>query len=145
LIAGCPFCAIAAGIDATVEVIWEDNTLVAFFPDSPATPGHTLIIPRVHVPNLWEAPGSLAADLILAAHFVGRAIASALTPEGMNLISAAGSVAEQSVPHLHLHIVPRWLGDSIDPIWPAKRPQDAGEMHRLADELRRAITNLADR
>jgi histidine triad (HIT) family protein len=96
----CPFCAIARGEDKSVEIVCEAEEWVAFFPTEPATPGHTLVIPRLHVADLWDAPASLAGDLMAAVVRVGRAIRTALTPEGMNLISSSGAVAEQTVYHL---------------------------------------------
>ncbi len=114
----CEFCAIARGQDSSVEVVCESKEWVAFFPLEPATPGHTLIIPRDHVSDLWKAPPSLAADLMQAVVRVGNAIEEALHPEGMNLITSAGSVAEQTVFHLHLHLVPRWKRDGFGRIWP---------------------------
>jgi diadenosine tetraphosphate (Ap4A) HIT family hydrolase len=87
---GCDFCAIARGADQSVEVVCEADTWIAFFPLKPATPGHTLVIPRRHVPDLWSADPPLASDLITAVIQVGRAIQAALTPDGMNLIRSSG-------------------------------------------------------
>lgn len=114
----CPFCAIARGEDDSVEVVCQSPTWVAFFPLEPATPGHTLVIPRAHVSDLWDAEPSLASELMGAVVKVGRAIDDALNPEGMNLITSAGRVAEQTVFHLHLHVVPRWRKDGFGAIWP---------------------------
>jgi histidine triad (HIT) family protein len=108
---------------------------VAFFPDDPATPGHTLVIPRRHVEHLWATDATLAADLMAAVVRVGKAIYAALSPDGMNLITSAGIAAEQTVPHLHLHVVPRWASDRIGPIWPPKEPLN----DHLSDDLAAAI------
>jgi histidine triad (HIT) family protein len=113
----CDFCAIARG-DAAAEVVCEGEHWIAFFPLSPATPGHTLVIPRTHVKNLWEASPSRAGTLMEAVIEVGRAIQDSLQPDGLNLITSAGSAAEQTVPHLHLHLVPRWADDDFGHIWP---------------------------
>lgn len=118
--ATCGFCAIAKGEDRSVEVVCEGDTWIAFFPLEPATPGHTLVIPRFHVANLWDVTPSMGADLMSAVIRVGRAIESALRPDGMNLISSAGRVAEQTVFHLHLHVVPRWQRDGFGKIWPVE-------------------------
>src|SRR5579863_10354455 len=114
----CPFCAIARGDDDSVEIVCEDDAWVAFFPLNPATPGHTLIIPRQHVSDLWQADQVLANELMVATQRVGRAIEQALAPEGLNLITSAGKTAEQSIFHLHLHVVPRWRRDGFGKIWP---------------------------
>jgi histidine triad (HIT) family protein len=133
----CAFCRIARDEEAA-EVVWEDSEGLAFFPESPATPGHTLVIPRAHVQNLLNAEAPLAEHLMSMAVRVGRAIESTLHPEGMNWISSAGSAAAQTVPHLHLHIVPRWSGDAIGDIWPPKHPMDAAIEHDLAERIRAA-------
>jgi histidine triad (HIT) family protein len=115
----CDFCRIARGLDSTPHLICSEPSWVAFFPDEPATPGHTLVIPRTHVLDFWDASPELAGDLAVAVRRIGIAITRALSPEGMNLITSAGDVAEQSVYHAHLHVLPRWRGDQIHPIWPA--------------------------
>jgi histidine triad (HIT) family protein len=126
----CDFCKIARG-DAEAEVVCEGEHWVAFFPLHPATPGHTLIIPREHVENLWAASLSVGGELMQAAIEVGRAIQDALQPDGLNLISSAGAAAEQTVPHLHLHVVPRWDDDAFGRIWPPQK-ETADEVVRAA-------------
>lgn len=138
----CAFCAIARGADNAVEVVGEGSLWVAFFPLEPATPGHTLIIPRTHVADLWEATSELAAELMRATVTVGNAIYSAIQPEGMNLITSAGSAAEQTVFHLHLHIVPRWRRDGFGEIWPREsRYEDESISDAIADRIRSACSS----
>jgi histidine triad (HIT) family protein len=134
----CDFCAIARGADDSVELVCEGATWVAFFPDSPATPGHTLVIPRRHVADLWSADDDLASDLITAVADVGRAVQAAVSPEGMNLISSSGEAAEQTVYHLHLHVVPRWRKDGFGEIWPPKSPPRGVDLADVADRVRDA-------
>jgi histidine triad (HIT) family protein len=126
----CDFCKIARG-DAEAEVICEGEYWIAFFPLHPATLGHTLVIPREHLENLWAASLSIAGELMQAAIEVGRAIQDALQPDGLNLISSAGAAAEQTVPHLHLHVVPRWDDDAFGRIWPPQK-ETADEVVRAA-------------
>lgn len=132
----CPFCAIARGEDESVEVVCEAPDWIAFFPDEPATPGHTLVIPRTHVPDLWSLDPSSAGELTKAALRVGRAIDRALDPEGMNLISSSGEAAGQTVFHLHLHVVPRWQRDGFGPIWPPDKPMEEEVKDDLAERIR---------
>jgi histidine triad (HIT) family protein len=135
---GCAFCRIARGEDPSAEIVCEGAAWVAFFPSDPATPGHTLVIPRKHVPDIWSLDDALGADLMSAVVRVGRAINSAVTPAGMNLISSSGAAAEQSVFHLHLHVVPRYRGDQIDPIWPRKQHMDEDLKEGVAQRIRDA-------
>lgn len=134
--AGCGFCRIASGADKSVEVVCSGRDWVAFFPLEPATPGHTLVIPRVHVADLWEAEPQLASELMEAVLQVGRAIFKALSPEGMNLITSAGSAAEQTIFHLHLHVVPRWHRDELGPIWPTGSRFEDASIDRVAERIR---------
>jgi histidine triad (HIT) family protein len=134
----CPFCHIVAG-DAPAELIAEAETWVAFFPLAPATPGHTLVVPRLHVADLWAADPDLVCDLARGAHLIGRAIETALAPDGMNLISSSGSVAEQSVFHLHLHVVPRRHDDGFGEIWPPTSASEPEALEETANSIRGAL------
>jgi histidine triad (HIT) family protein len=129
----CDFCLIASGGSST-QPLCEGPEWVAFFPLKPATPGHTLLIPRSHVPDFLALDDDLAAKLTDAALRVGRSIETALSPDGMNFITSKGEVAEQTVFHLHLHLVPRWSNDHFGRIW------KGGEQYRedvLTDAARR--------
>ncbi len=134
----CDFCSIGRGDDQSVEVVCDGETWIAFFPLDPATPGHTLVIPRLHAPDLWSVDPSLASDLMTAVIQVGRAIQDALLPEGMNLVTSAGKVAEQTVYHVHLHVVPRWQHDGFGEIWPPKTALPGIDLGDVADRVREA-------
>lgn len=135
----CSFCAIARGHDPHVEVVAEDTDWIAFFPLNPATPGHTLVIPRAHVRNLWDADLELASAVMRGAVLVGRAIDTALKPQGMNLITSDGRVAEQTVFHLHLHLVPRWQDDGFGQIWPTGHRYENVDKNDLAGSIKSAF------
>ena len=142
--ASCDFCAIARGENRSVEIVCEGENWIAFFPLDPATPGHTLVIPRKHVTDLWKAESALAAELMTAVIRVGRAINASLKPDGMNLITSAGGVAEQTVFHLHLHVVPRWRRDGFGDIWPPARKYTDTQLENVADRIRAACANGAE-
>ena len=131
----CEFCRIARGEEEAL-VVCESDDCLAFFPTEPATRGHTLIIPRQHAPDLWHIPLQLEASLMNMVVRVGQALQRALHPDGMNLISSAGEAAEQTVFHLHLHVVPRWSGDRIGTIWPPKKPWNETVKEDVADLVR---------
>jgi histidine triad (HIT) family protein len=136
----CPFCRIARGEDSSAEIVCESPVWIAFFPPAPATPGHTLVVPREHVPDYWSLRGDLAAELSSGAIRVGHAIREALAPDGMNLITSSGEVAEQTVMHVHLHVVPRYRNDAIGPIWPGKEQTDSAVLGELAARVRAACS-----
>jgi histidine triad (HIT) family protein len=121
--AGCDFCAIAAGETGT-EIFYRSGRVVAFQPRRPATRGHTLVVPTVHLPDFLELEPGLAAELAAASVTVGRALRDVLRPDGMNMITSAGAAATQTVFHLHLHLVPRWWDDEMTDLWPRHAQPD---------------------
>jgi histidine triad (HIT) family protein len=133
----CPFCAILRGEDSSARVICQGPTWAAFFPLRPAALGHTLVIPREHVTDLWSSSAAINDNLVQAVTEVGQAIRAALKPDGLNLITSAGEAAEQSIPHLHLHLVPRWTGDPFGPIWSEGSPPAESELEAAAFKIRR--------
>jgi histidine triad (HIT) family protein len=137
----CAFCNIAHGRDEAAEIVCDGKDWIAFFPLNPATLGHTLVIPRRHVTDLWHAQASLADGLIRAVIRVGQAITEALEPEGMNLITSAGQTAEQTVFHLHLHIVPRWRDDGFGRIWPMRELPMRADLDEVAGRIRLACVD----
>ncbi len=140
----CAFCDIACGRSQTADVVCESEDWIAFFPVAPATPGHTLVISRRHIVDLWKAEPSLGGKLMVAAIRVGQAIEQALNPEGMNLITSAGQTAEQNVFHLHLHILPRWHRDGFGRIWPVEGKFDDANMGDIASGIREACARIVE-
>ncbi len=136
--AGCPFCDIVEG-RAPARVVHRTPSTVAFLPDIPAVRGHTLIVPRDHVPDFLTADRPTAAAVALACAEVGRALKALLAPEGMNTISSAGQAATQSVFHWHVHVLPRWAGDRLGDFWPPDQPVPADELDEFAESLRQAV------
>lgn len=114
----CPFCEIVRRGDADAREVFRDENVVAFFPTDPATLGHTLIIPTEHIPDIWSLDEESAEYLSVASLKVARAVREALQPDGLNIIQSNGEVATQSVFHLHVHVVPRWIGDGMGDFWP---------------------------
>lgn len=104
--ADCLFCAIVAG-EVPSRRVYEDEHAVAFLDIGPWHRGHTLVVPRRHVPDLVTGPPALA-EIAPAVDVVGRLLVERLAADGLNLLSSAGAVAGQEVLHLHLHLVPRY-------------------------------------
>jgi histidine triad (HIT) family protein len=111
----CPFCAIVAG-DAPAERILETEHLVAFLDVRPLFRGHTLLAPKAHWRLLSDLPAGLAAEFLTTAQRLERAVEDGLGAAGSMIL--VNNVVSQSVPHLHLHVIPRnpkdglrfWLG-----------------------------------
>lgn len=135
----CAFCQIAADPEAASYFVAASAAWVAFFPDHPASLGHTLVIPRRHVTDLWAASPVLASDLVHAAQRVGHAVRDVTAADGINLITSAGVAGEQTVFHAHLHLLPRWHDDSID-VWPKKAGEPGKvELDQVAHTLRSVL------
>ncbi len=116
---GCVFCAIVAGV-APATVTANSPAAIALVPLNPATDGHAIVIPRVHSVGILDtAPGVWAAVMELARAVVAE-LNSRLEPDGINIIQSTGAAATQTVPHLHVHVVPRYRGDRMGRIWPTK-------------------------
>lgn len=112
----CPFCRIAAGRQVA-EVVLQSASFICFAPLVREVPGHTVIASKQHFEHLLEAPGALGAELIEICRELACYHRSTMGAPAFNLLSANGVEAQQSVPHLHFHYLPRRKDDGID-AWP---------------------------
>jgi histidine triad (HIT) family protein len=129
----CLFCAIVAGETPSATVLDEEH-LVAFLDVRPVFKGHVLLVPRLHVETLPELADHLRDPFLEAAQRLSRAVTSALGAQGSFV--AMNNVVSQSVPHLHLHVVPRTKGDGLRGFfWPRTKYADAEEMADYATRL----------
>jgi ATP adenylyltransferase len=108
---GCFFCAAASGED-TQLLVAQDSGTVTVLNRFPYNPGHLMVAPRAHVPDLLAAGDDDAAAMMLAARRALRALERAMQPNGFNLGVNQGDVAGASIEHVHMHVVPRWGGDT---------------------------------
>lgn len=107
----CIFCKIIAG-DIPSYTVYEDDVVKAFLDISQGTPGHTLVVPKKHVPDLFAYDEDLAAAVFARLPKIARAIKkSNLAIKGMNVVNNNGKVAYQSVFHSHIHLIPRYSDD----------------------------------
>jgi histidine triad (HIT) family protein len=133
----CAFCAII-GREAEAEVVFEDEHSVAFLDARPLFPGHVLLVPREHVETLAEVPEELIAPLFLNAQRLARGVETALAAEGTFV--AMNNRVSQSVPHLHIHVVPRRKGDGLRGFfWPRSKYADEGAMREVGERIRSAM------
>lgn len=106
----CIFCKIIDG-DIPSAKVYEDDYVYAFLDISQVTKGHTLIIPKTHTKNIYETPEDVASAFFARVPKVANAIKKAYNPIGMNLLNNNEKPADQSVFHLHIHLIPRY-GDN---------------------------------
>ncbi len=140
--ADCSFCEIIDRDDPDAREVYRDENVVAFFPTEPAVLGHTMVVPRRHVPDIWSLRSNEAADLAAAVMRLADAVRAAVRPEGLNVIQSNGTVATQTVPHLHVHIVPRNAGDAMGPIWPEDTDYTTEEKDRTLRAVKAAVSAL---
>jgi len=115
----CPFCDIIIGA-MPAHRLDRYAGCVAFAPLDPATRGHTLVVPRTHAVGIWDVSVEAWADTMRIVRHVAGRLRAEFRPDGINVIQSTGVAATQTVEHLHVHVVPRYAGDAMGPIWPAK-------------------------
>ena len=131
----CIFCKIVAGQIPCTKV-FEDDTTLAFMDISPLNRGHLLVIPKEHFGNIIEIDPSLYGHLAETLCKMAKAMQAVVGPEGINVLQLNGRAGNQVVPHLHMHLVPRWTGDGLtitawDPI-----PGNKDEIAATAEAIR---------
>lgn len=135
---GCAFCAIVRG-EADAHLVHDDERVIAFLDRAPLIKGHVIVAPRAHVETFDELPPDLVAPLFGVVQRISRAFPSALGADGS--YTAINTRVSQSVPHVHVHVVPRRQGDGLfraGMVW-IRRRYDEGEGAQLAARLREAI------
>jgi len=135
----CAFCEIAAG-RVPAEIVWRNENTVAFLDHRPLFPGHVLLIPIEHYVTLIDLPPSFVGPLFQAAQDLERAVETAMEAEGSFV--AINNRVSQSVPHLHVHIVPRRKGDGLKGFFWPRRPYESDDhLHETGESIRRALKN----
>mgnify|MGYP002508974895 FL=1 len=114
--ANCVFCKILDGVIPSVK-LYEDEEFVIILDIGPAAFGHALIIPKDHYANLYEMPEELLGKVMSLAKVWGEKLVKALKADGLNLVQNNGLAAGQTVFHYHLHLIPRYEGDSVGELW----------------------------
>lgn len=138
----CDFCDIA-GEDSTAHIVYGDEDCVAFLDSRPLFPGHTLLVPRAHYETLWDLPETLVPPLFLAARRLAIAVRDAMEAHGAFV--ALNNRVSQSVPHLHVHVVPRRAKDGLRGFfWPRHRYDGDEHMADVAARIRTALAARAE-
>lgn len=141
----CLFCRIVSR-ELTASIVYEDDWFIAFLDNRPLFPGHVLLCPREHFVTLPDVPQHLVGPMFVTGQMLTRAVESALAAEGTFL--AINNTVSQTVPHLHLHIVPRRRRDGLKGFfWPRTHYQDETAMESvravIAQEVRKLLAGDA--
>jgi histidine triad (HIT) family protein len=134
---GCLFCSIVAG-ETPAAIVLDAPDVVAFLDHRPLFPGHTLVAPRAHVETLRDLDDRTRDVLFAEVQRVAAAVQDAMDAQGSFV--AMNNVVSQSVPHLHVHVVPRNRKDGLRGFfWPRTRYADDAEVDAVADAIRVAL------
>ncbi len=138
----CVFCSIVAG-ETAAHVVASDDLTLAFLDVRPVFPGHVLLVPRDHYETLTDLPPALVTPLFDAAQRLARAVEAGMDAHGTFV--AMNNRVSQSVPHLHVHVVPRRRKDGLRGFfWPRQRYADDAEMAAVAGRIRAALGGTLD-
>ncbi len=131
----CIFCSIISGEEPCVQIRRENGILV-LMDKYPINPGHTLLMPTTHYETLLEMPPAEVGKLYSMVPTVARAIISAVNADGFNVGQNNGLAANQIVPHVHIHIVPRFDDDSPDGKWPSRMVATLEDIIKIAQKIK---------
>ena len=136
----CAFCRIIRG-EEKAPIVFEDSVSLAFLDRRPLFPGHCLLVPRQHYETLADLPAALVGPLFQHAQLLERAIEEGLAADGTFV--AINNRVSQSVPHVHIHLVPRHRKDGLKGFfWPRQHYQDEADLRQVQEILRAAIARL---
>jgi histidine triad (HIT) family protein len=136
----CAFCRVVSG-EGDGHVVFEDEISLAFLDNRPLFPGHSLLVPREHLETIWDLPDDLLAVLFENARLLSAAVRSAMNAQGAFV--AANNVVSQSVPHFHVHVVPRNRKDGLRGFfWPRRKYESQDHARETAEAIRDAISRL---
>jgi histidine triad (HIT) family protein len=134
----CKFCQIASRALSS-GIVFEDSLSLAFLDNRPLFPGHTLLIPKKHYETLQDLPADLIGTFFKNVQLLARAVESGMHAEGSFV--AINNRVSQSVPHLHVHIVPRRKKDGLRGFfWPRQPYKDDAEMQQAQTAIQNALT-----
>ncbi|MES2422786.1 MAG: HIT family protein [Pseudomonadota bacterium] len=103
-------------------IVYEDDEIIAFMDAGQVNPGHVLVATKQQAETLMDIDDALAGRLFVVVARVARAVQAAFAPEGITVLQANRPAGWQTVPHLHLHVLPRFAGDGVELVWPRKNP-----------------------
>jgi histidine triad (HIT) family protein len=134
----CIFCKIVRGEIPAVKVL-DEELVVAFMDINPSSRGHMLVVPKNHTENIFEIPESDLATLFKAVKKCAGAAKDALRADGITILQLNGKASDQIVPHLHIHVIPRWENDGLSVSTWEMKPGDMEEIQAIARKIREHI------
>jgi histidine triad (HIT) family protein len=130
----CIFCKIVAK-EIPATIVYEDDDVLVFMDIGPIIKGHALVISKAHYDPVTETPDDVLAKLHGVAKRIAQAQMNGLGADGVNIIQNNGKAAGQEVPHIHVHVIPRFEGDGHHWNWNPKKYENFDEMAELAEKM----------
>ena len=134
----CLFCSIVSSKLPAI-IIYEDDDHIALMDKYPLNLGHALVIPKLHYENLLSMSPYQVGSLYSVVHMISKAITSAVNADGFSVGQNNGRAANQIVPHVHVHIVPRFTNDSQEGRWPVRTVGNPEQMAQTAYKIQSAL------
>ena len=135
----CIFCCIINDELKAVK-IYEDSLFLAFMDRYPINTGHTLVLPKKHHEDIFTMDDTQIGKLFLTVSFLAKGIVKALDAKGLNIGQNNGRAANQIVPHVHVHIIPRYNYDSPNGRWPSRKLISDEELDKIAQKIKASLT-----
>ncbi len=133
----CIFCEIIKG-KIPAEKVYEDEEVIAVLDVNPRAPGHVMVIPKVHVPNILELPDEKIESFFRGVKIAAGMIEKSLQPQGFTMGLNHGSISGQTVDHLHFHIIPRFEGDGGGSVHDVVNNPPKEDLAEIAEKIRQA-------
>jgi histidine triad (HIT) family protein len=138
----CIFCKI---INKSIPnaIVYENDKFLVFLDRYPINHGHSLVIPKDHYDNILEMPTNLVGDLHSLVPTIARAVITTIGGNGFNVSQNNGKSANQIIPHVHVHIVPRFHAEKIKGQWPTRKIAKIEELTHLAERIKTNIGSIS--
>ena len=130
----CVFCKIAAG-EIPCHKVYEDDQHIVFMDMGQVNPGHVIVSLKAHYETIVDLQEAQAASIFQVVNRVAKAVQQEFNPEGLTVLQANRKAGWQTVPHFHIHVLPRYTEDGVNLTWPAKNPP-AEELAKLAEKIK---------
>ena len=134
----CLFCKIAAK-EIPATIVYEDEQVMVFMDIGPIIKGHALVVSKKHYDPVTETPDDVLSGLHRVAKRIAQAQMNGLGADGVNILQNNGKAAGQEVPHIHIHVIPRFENDGHHWNWNAGKYEDPGQMDELAGKMRSCL------
>ena len=138
----CIFCSIINGANEGI-IVYDNNYFLVLMDKYPISRGHTLVIPKTHYDNLLNMPHDEVGKLYSLVSIIAKAVVSAVSADGFNIGQNNGKSANQIIPHVHVHIIPRFKNDNSNGRWPTRYIAKEEELYDFSKKIKNQLDGLS--